>query len=221
MNVIAFGAHPDDCPHVAAGVSALWSSFGHPVKFGSMTDGVVGRSAEARRGAEILGVESQVLDVHDGELLPTLENRKAVVRLIREWKADLVLSHRPNDDHPDRRTTGFLVQEAATLVTVPDFCPDTPNLAKNPIFLYYEDQFRKPDIVVAIDDVIEKKIAALETMESPCDEGTREERQRQVRERCVHHFSSRAELFRSPLADWYGSRRGMFVSFAEAFEISE
>ncbi|NJO38636.1 MAG: hypothetical protein HC871_14795, partial [Rhizobiales bacterium] len=93
------------------------------------------------------------------ELLPTLEHRKTVTRLIREWKADVVLSHRPNDYHPDHRNVGLLVQDAAYMVTVPYFCPDTPYLAKNPVFLYFEDRFSKPnpfaaDVVVAIDEAM-------------------------------------------------------------------
>jgi N-acetylglucosamine malate deacetylase 1 len=252
VRVIAFGAHPDDCPYVAAGVAARWTAAGHAVKFVSLTNGDTGhwgmaggplarrRTAEAARGAWLLGVESQVLDNHDGELLPTLENRKAVVRLIREWKADLVLCHRSNDYHPDHRYAGVVVQDAAYLVTIPYFCPDTPHLERNPVFMYYEDQFQKPapftaDIVVAIDDVIEKKIQAMEAAESqffeggcestvgqmPRDEAAAEQRRRAVRERFVNHFSARADLYRSELRDWYGPKAAQDVKFAEAFEICE
>ena len=82
-----------------------------------------------------------MLDIHDGELLPTLENRRTMTRLIRTWKADIVIAHRPNDYHPDHRYTGVLVQDAAYMVTVPFFCPDTPALKKNPVFLYSDGRF--------------------------------------------------------------------------------
>src|SRR5262245_39854440 len=176
LRIIAFGAHPDDCELKVAGTAVKWAALGHHVKFVSVTNGDVGhwgmaggplalrRTAEVNRCAQILGIQSQVLDLHDGELLPTLENRRTITRLIREWKADVVLSHRPNDYHPDHRNVGILVEDAAYMVTVPFFCPDTPHLEKNPVFLYYEDRFQKPtpfagDIVVAIDDVIDKKLA--------------------------------------------------------------
>ena len=84
------------------------------------------RTAEVQKCAKILGIHTEVLDIHDGELLPTLENRRTITRLIREWKADVVISHRPNDYHPDHRNVGVLVQDAAYMVTVPFFCPDTP-----------------------------------------------------------------------------------------------
>src|SRR5688572_23244618 len=174
VRVIVFGAHPDDAELRAAGVAAKWAAQGHHVKFVSVTNGDIGhwrmaggplaqrRLAEVQRAAQILGIQTEVMDVHDGELLPSLENRRTITRLIRDWKADVVISHRPNDYHPDHRYVGVLVQDAAYMVTVPFFCPDTPYLTRNPVFLFAEDRFQKPnpfeaDIVVAIDEVIEKK----------------------------------------------------------------
>ena len=87
---------------------------------------------ERSRRRRILGIETEVLDNHDGELMPTLENRRTITRLIREWQADIVISHRPNDYHPDHRYTGVLVQDAAYMVTVPFFCPDVPPLDEQP-----------------------------------------------------------------------------------------
>ena len=125
------------------------------------------RRAEAKESARRLGIEYEVLDNHDGELLPTLEVRKQIIRRIREWNADIVIAPRPNDYHPDHRYTGVLVQDAAYMVVVPNVCPDVPPLRKNPVFLYYEDGFQKPnpfrpDVAVAIDDVFDKKIDALD-----------------------------------------------------------
>ena len=163
-------------------------SAGHQVKLVSVTNGDIGhwqmaggelaqrRTAEVTEAAKILGTTAQVLDIHDGELLPTLEHRKTIVRLIREWNADIVISHRPWDYHPDHRYVGVLVQDAAYMVTVPFFCPDTPPLTKNPVFLYSSDRFQKPypfeaDIAVSVDDVIEQKILAVSKLESQVFEG--------------------------------------------------
>ena len=126
--------------------------------------------------ARRLGVTNEVLDIHDGELMPTLENRRTVTRLIREWNADIVITNRPNDYHPDHRYTAMLVQDAAYMVTVPFFSPDVPPLKKNPVFLYSSDRFQKPnpfqpDVAVAIDDVIEPTLDALLVMESQIHEG--------------------------------------------------
>src|SRR6185436_13694171 len=134
------------------------------------------RHAEVLESARILGITTEVLDNHDGELEPTLENRRKLTRLIREWNADLVLSPRPNDYHPDHRYTAVLVQDAAYMVTVPFFCPDVPALQKNPIFMYYPDRFQKPnpfqpDVAISIDSVIEKKLDALDALEWQFYEG--------------------------------------------------
>ena len=150
-------AHPDDCEFKLGGTAAKWAALGHHVKFVSVTNGDIGhwqmaggplaqrRTAEVQEAARILGITTEVLDIHDGELMPTLENRKKITRLIRRWRADLVFSPRTNDYHPDHRYTAVLVQDSAYMVTVPFFCPDTPPLTRNPVFLYFSDGFQKPN----------------------------------------------------------------------------
>jgi LmbE family N-acetylglucosaminyl deacetylase len=199
------------------------------------------RRGEAERAAKILGIETEVLDNHDGELMVTLENRRRIARLIRDWRADLVISHRPNDYHPDHRYAGVLVMDAAYMVQVPFFAPDVPPLARNPVFLFSEDRFQKPnpfsgDIVVAIDDVIEKKLAMVEAMESqfyeggccdvppgglPADAAGREKRRKQVRDAFAARFAATADRFRAGLVAWYGEESARGVRYAEAFEICE
>jgi N-acetylglucosamine malate deacetylase 1 len=252
LRIICFGAHPDDCELRAGGVAALWAAQGHHVKFVSVTNGDIGhwrdaggplarrRKSEVEQAARLLGIATEVLDVHDGELLPTLENRRTLTRLIREWKADVVIGHRPNDYHPDHRYTGVLVQDAAFMVTVPHFCPDVPALRTNPVFLFSPDNFQKPnpfqpDVVVSIDPVIEKKLAALDTLESQFYEGgalgsadlmpkepdKQAERRRQVRAAHAGRSEAIAKRFRAQLADWYGKERADKVLHAEAFEVCE
>src|SRR5262245_8991272 len=173
LRIIVFGAHPDDCELDAGGTAARWAKLGHKVKFVSVTNGDIGhhemagailarrRTAEVRKCAEILGITTEVLDIHDGELMPTLENRRTITRLIREWKADAVIAPRPNDYHPDHRYTGILVQDAAYMVAVPNVAPGTPALKKNHVFLYFYDHFYRPntfrnDITIEINIVFDK-----------------------------------------------------------------
>ena len=183
LRIIGFGAHPDDCEIRAGGCAALWSNMGHKVKFVATTNGDAGhpvqggaplarrRRKESDNVAKILGIEYDTFEVHDGELMPTLENRMHVIRKIREWQADLVMAPRPNDYHPDHRYTGVLVQDAAYMVAVPAVLPTVRHLDRNPVFLYYEDRFKKPtpfepDIVVDISKVWSQKIDALDANES-------------------------------------------------------
>jgi N-acetylglucosamine malate deacetylase 1 len=252
LRIIAFGAHPDDCELQVGGTAARWAKLGHHVLFVSVTNGDIGHWREAggplalRRKAEvdeahkILGIQGVVLDIHDGELEPTLENRRTITRLIRHWKADLVFSHRPNDYHPDHRYTGVLVQDAAFMVTVPFFCPDVPPLQRNPVFMFYTDRFQKPnpstaDIVISIDPVIEQKLDALAVMISqfaeggangnaslyPADRAGQQQRQRQVRENFSRRYQAIAMRFHKELAAWYPGDAAQNVKHAEAFEICE
>jgi LmbE family N-acetylglucosaminyl deacetylase len=189
-----------------------------------------------------LGIETQVLDIHDGELEPTLENRRTITRLIRDWKADIVFSHRPNDYHPDHRYTGILVQDAAYMVTVPGFCPDVPALKNNPVFMYFTDGFQKPnpfqpDVVVSIDDVIETKAKAIACLESQFYEGganggpelipqNKEDelkRRKEVREMMLNRDRRLAQrdVEKLKLVELYGSERAAKIEFAESFEICE
>ena len=251
LRIICFGAHPDDCEIRAGGVATMWAAAGHHVKFVSVTNGDIGhwrdaggplarrRKAEVDAAAKILGISTAVLDIHDGELEPTLENRRTVTRLIREWKADIVMSHRPNDYHPDHRYTGVLVQDAAYMVAVPFFCPDSPPLESNPVFLFYPDSFQKPtpfqpDVAVSIDAVIEKKLDALDALESqfyeggalgsasliPNDPTKQRDRRRQVRAGFANRNRSVADRHRATLEAWYGGDAGK-IQFAEAFELCE
>jgi len=251
LRIIVFGAHPDDCELEAAGTAARWSRLGYKVKFVSVTNGDIGhhemagailarrRTAEVKKCAEILGIETEVLDIHDGELLPTLENRRIITRKIREWRADVVIAHRPNDYHPDHRYTGILVQDAAFMVIVPSFCPDVPALRRNPVFLYTEDDFKKPnpfvpDVVVPIDSVFDLKVACVDALESqfyewnpwlfgylaevPKDKAGRLE---WTRTRAARRGADLAARFRPKLIELLGAEKGKAVKYAESFEICE
>ncbi|QEH36766.1 Mycothiol S-conjugate amidase [Aquisphaera giovannonii] len=251
LRVIVFGAHPDDCELAAGGTAARWAGLGYKVKFVSVTNGDIGhhqiagaplarrRAAEVKRCAKILGIETEVLDIHDGELMPTLENRRTLTRKIREWQADVVISPRTNDYHPDHRYTAVLVQDAAFMVIVPSFCPDVPSLRKNPVFLYCEDNFQKPnpfspDVVVPLDPVMEKKVACYDALESQFYEwnpwlfnyldqvpSDREGRLAFSRKRMEGRAAATADRFRGKLVELLGPDGGKAVKFAEAFEVCE
>ncbi len=253
LNIIAFGAHPDDAEYRGAGVAMKWARLGHHVKLVSTTNGDIGhwesaggplairRTKEVEEVARRMGVTVQVLDIHDGEIMPTLENRRIITRLIREWNADVVITNRPNDYHPDHRYTSILVQDSAYMVTVPFFCPDVPALQKNPVFLYTADRFQAPnpfraDVAVGIDDVIEPTLEALLAMESQIHEGgangnaglyppgnetVRQQRREQVRKNLARRYAGAANMYRDALVKWYGADRGRKVQYAQAFEVCE
>ena len=253
LRIIAFGAHPDDAEFQLGGCAIKWAQLGHKVKLVAVTNGDIGhwkmaggplakrRTAESKEAAKRMGVESLVLDIHDGEIMPTLANRKTIARLIREWQADLVFTHRPHDYHPDHRNAGLLIRDAAFMVGVPFFVPDTPPVKRNPVFMYFPDRFTRPypfqaDIAISIDDVFEKKVHALDALESQVYEGgangsartliIRKARDPVARKEILKAgWTARngriADLFRESLVKWYGPEKGKAVKTAEAFEICE
>jgi LmbE family N-acetylglucosaminyl deacetylase len=249
IRVLVFGAHPDDCDISAGGLAALYSASGHAVKFVSLTNGDKGhhkmgggelaqrRLKETQEVARRLGIEYEVLDNHDGELLPTLENRLAVIRRIREWKADVVIAPRPNDYHPDHRYTGVLVQDASFLVIVPNILSSVPPLENNPVFLYTRDRFQRPnpfraDIAIDISPVFHKKLAALDAHVSQVYEwlpwidhdttvpSKPEERKKWLSNRWLSRSQATPEI-KLALEKWYGKDQATKVSQVEAFEICE
>ncbi len=248
LSIIMFGAHPDDCDIRSAGTAAKWIAAGHKVRFVSVTNGDAGhhemgggilaarRRAEAQEVGRRLGLEYVVLDNHDGELVPSLDVREQIIAQIREVKADLVLGPRPNDYHPDHRYTGVLLQDAAFMVTVPNILTHVPALTKNPVFLYYQDNFQKPnpfspDIAVDITDTFDKKIDALDAHVSqvyewlPWHAGNLDQVPKDVKARREWLKKTRANVpnatVRAGLEKYYGKEGAAKVQQAEAFEICE
>ena len=176
---IFFGAHPDDPDILFGGTAYKLAQAGHVVKFVSMTNGNSGhyemdkdelaaaRAIEAQKAAKVLGIaEYEIFPLNDGELEPTVENRKRVIRCIREFQPDVVISHRTCDYHPDHRAAGQLVMDSAYMISVPLTCPETPIPAKIPVFAYSYDRFTKPapiqgDAAVEMDSVYDVKCKAL------------------------------------------------------------
>ena len=251
LRIIVFGAHPDDAEIQAAGVGALWAAQGHKVKFVAATNGDIGhfsqaggplairRTAEVKECARILGITTDVLDIHDGELEPTLATRRLFARKIREWQADIVIGHRPYDYHPDHRYVGVLLNDTAVVVGAPFFVPDTPPTQGNPIYLNSADGFETPTpfvpgVVVDIDAVAEKKFQCIAAMPSqfadadswqgrtlpnmPADEAGRKA---YIMETVKGWLASAADQYRPQLIARYGQERGSKVKYAEAFQLNQ
>jgi LmbE family N-acetylglucosaminyl deacetylase len=248
VRIIMIGAHPDDCDQDGGGTAILLAKMGYAVKFVSVTNGDAGhqtmggkelakrRYDEAQEAGKRFGVTYDVLDNHDGKLEPSLDVRMQVIRKIREWNADVVIAPRPNDYHPDHRYTGVLVQDAAYMVAVPNIAPETPALKKNPVFLYFQDGFQRPnpfrpDIAIDITSVFSQKIHALDAHVSqmyewlpwighyldqvPQNKADREAWLAKTRGVTI------TPAVRASLEKWYGKDKAAKVQQAEAFEICE
>jgi len=248
LRIIMIGAHPDDCDQDGGGTAILFAKMGHAVKFVSVTNGDAGhqtegggvlakrRKAEAEEAGKRFGVAYDVLDNHDGELVPSLDVRLQIIRKIREWNADIVIAPRPNDYHPDHRYTGVLVQDAAYMVGVPNVAPHIPPLKKNPVFLYFQDGFQRPnpfrpDIAVDITSAFDQKVNALDAHKSqfyewlPWIGGYSKDVPQSDADRKKWLAQNRAvkinDNMRKSLEKWYGKEYSEKVQHAECFEVCE
>lgn len=253
LNILAIGAHPDDCDLQFGGTAALLAKAGHRVKFLSVTNGDTGhhiigggqlarrRYDEVQKAAKLAGlVEYEVFDIHNNGLTADIATRERIIKTIRDFQADIVLTHRTVDYHPDHRATAQLVQDSSYAVIIPNVCPLTPALTRAPIILFFADGFRKPipfspDIVVDIDETMETKLDMFTCQESQVYEWLAyangsindipedpEERREWVRTKTsLKRCQDLAEKYREELIKKYGPERGAKVKTAEAFEISE
>jgi LmbE family N-acetylglucosaminyl deacetylase len=249
LRIVVFGGHPDDAEYKAGGTAVKWARLGHHVKLVSGTNGDLSdrpgtrEEVATRRKAEVsacalkLGVTSQVLDFPDGELATDLETRKTFVRVIREWRADIVIGHRPSDYHPDHRAVAVLLQDSSFLVTARRFCPEVPALEKMPVYLFMSDDFTTPrpftpDLAVPLDDVFEQKLDGLHEIASQVYESRspvpgvppasdEAGRRAWLKKRWTARQSTEAEKYRDLLVKLYGESKGPAVQLAETFEISE
>jgi LmbE family N-acetylglucosaminyl deacetylase len=251
LRLLIIGAHPDDADYAAGGTAALYAAAGHTVRMVSMTNGDAGhhespgpslarrRRAEATAAAAVIGATYDIFDIHDGELMPTLENRARVIHLIRSFEPDLVLTHRPNDYHPDHRYTSQLVQDAAYMITVPAVVPGTKHLMRNPVIMYLPDEFQKPypfepTVAVDVGPVLGKIVDMLHCHVSqfyewlPYNTGVLDqvpaneaERKAWLTAMVQARLRKQAERFRPVLDASYRSIQSRNIEFAEAFEPCE
>ena len=249
--IMVIGAHPDD-PESCGGTAVKLARSGHIVQFVSVTNGQSGhhemmghklaatRYKEAQEAKKRLGIDSYVvLDNNDGYLTTSIPERESVMRAIRGFGPDIIITHRPNDYHPDHRNTSQLVQDCSYLVRVPNFLPGTPIPEVMPVIFYMSDWFMKPtpinpEIVVDIDDVVEAKLKGFDAhvsqvyewlpwidgrlQEVPKDPAARLEYLRAV---YAPRWEDTANRFRDKLIEKYGPGRGSKIKYAEAFEACE
>lgn len=248
LRLLVIGAHPDDCEIKAGGLAAMYRANGHAVKFVSVTNGCAGhqqmlpgplaerRLAETAAVTEMTGIEYEVLDHRDGHLVADVESRFRIIALIRRYQPDLILTHRPNDYHPDHRATSTLVCDAAYMVIVPHIVPEVPALRVNPVIAYLSDNFQRPapfapTVVVDVEPVLDQILDQMACHESQFFEWLpytmcREENfptDAAGRRAFLQEFY---DTFNGPLADryrdlviqTYGQERGSKVRHIEAFE---
>ena len=249
--LLILGAHPDDAEFSGGGIASLYRQMGRTVKMVSVTNGAVGhyerpanelipmRRSEAAEAGRVIGATYDTWDFPDGRLEPTLEVRHRIIREVREFKPDLVLTHRTCDYHPDHRAVGQCVQDAVYLATVPRILPEVPAITKSPVIAYLPDLFTRPtplraDVVLDITAQVDQIVAMLACQRSqvfewlayeegildtiPSEEDARID---WLRGWYLKHITPRRDRFQPDVSRLFGEDRSREIQFVEVFELSE
>ncbi|ULL14980.1 PIG-L family deacetylase [Paenibacillus sp. H1-7] len=252
LRVLMICAHPDEPDMYAGGLAALYAERGHRVKFLSLTNGDAGhfslpkqevaarRKQEARLAAQRLGIDAyEVLDHSDGMLEPSLALRHEVLRHIRAYEPDVLVTFHPEGGNsPDNRYTGKIVSDAVPYAGLPQYMPDpdAPYLKKKLLVLLMPDMSLhndyRPDVAIDVSSVIEKKLLACDAHATtfyeliPWFKGTLdqvpvawEDRKRYLLDNWPTTFYASPRM-RTALEQAYGSVRAGEVRYAEGFEIA-
>ncbi len=173
MDLLAIGAHPDDCELFCGGLLALMARQGYKTGICDLTRGEAAsrgtpeeRAAEAAEAAKILRIgERVILDLGDAGLENTHEARQAVVEVLRRLRPKVVATFYPDDRHPDHIRAHHLVREAVFYCGVGNFTASGERLQERPELFYFIGNVRNGmvshDFIVPIDDVFEIKREAL------------------------------------------------------------
>lgn len=179
LDILAFGAHPDDVEISAGGTLAKQESLGYKTGIVDLTRGDLGtrgtpdiRDQEAQRAGEILKVSvRENLAFRDGFFLNDEEHQMEVVQMIRKYRPEIVLANAPTDRHPDHGKGGELVKTAAFLAGLRKIKTELEGEEQEAyrprlVLHYIQFQSLKPDVIINIGEHIHTKMEAIEAYRS-------------------------------------------------------
>ncbi len=176
LNILAFGAHPDDVELSCSGTLILEKEIGKKTGIADLTRGELGtrgsvetRAEESQRASEILGLDERCnLGLRDGFIQADPDSILEVIRVLRRYRPEIVLAPALSDRHPDHARAGDLVVQACFLagllrIDSTDFNDTAPQQPWRPaaIYRYIQDRMIKPDLVVDISDVMDQRMESI------------------------------------------------------------
>jgi len=174
LDILAFGAHPDDVELFAGGTMAKMAALGYSTGAVDMTRGELGtrgtpalRKKEAREAAEILGLKvRENLCFADGEVPGTAAARLKVIRVLRKYRPRMVLTHYWDDKHPDHVNTSKLVSEAVHHSGLAKIKTEQKRYRPPTLLFFKLPPYVLPTFVVDISDFIDQRNAAIRAYRS-------------------------------------------------------
>jgi len=174
LNVLAFGAHPDDVELFCAGTLIKMSRQGHKTAIADLTAGELGsrgnaetRKKEAEEAARLLGLSfRENLGLRDGHVADDEASRKLVVEAIRRHKPQIVLAPFNLDRHPDHEAASRLVTSAHFFSGVHGYKTESPAYRPPALVYYFHHHVEKPSFIIDISDCFEAKMQAIRAYKS-------------------------------------------------------
>ena len=179
VDIIAFGAHPDDVEIGAGGLLAKEASLGYRVGIVDLTRGEMGtrgtpevRTKEAARAAEILGAVWRInLDMPDGNITVDHENVMKAARIIRTYRPSVIIAPYWDDRHPDHENTSRLITEAHFKTGLRKLEPEIPAYRPNIILYYFLNRMEGYSFIVDVSEHYTQKQEAVNAHYSQFGEG--------------------------------------------------
>ena len=174
LDILAFGAHPDDVELFAGGTLAKTAALGHATGVVDITRGELGtrgtaamRRQEARRAAKVLGLKiRENLGLADGNVQVTPSTRLKVIRILRKYRPRIVLTHYWDDNHPDHVHTSRLVSEAIHHSGLAKIDTGQKRYRPETILYFKLPAYVAPGFVVDVSDYSEQRTAAIQCYSS-------------------------------------------------------
>jgi bacillithiol biosynthesis deacetylase BshB1 len=179
LDILAFGAHPDDVELGAGGTIALEVANSKKVGIIDLTRGELGsrgsadiRDKEAIESARILGVEMRLnLGLRDGFFLDNEVNQLEIIKWIRYFKPEVVLCNAVSDRHTDHGKASKLVSTACFLSGLRKIETHYEGILQQEwrpkaVYHYIQDHYHKPDFVVDVENHLDQKLSAIGAFKS-------------------------------------------------------
>ncbi len=175
LDILAFAAHPDDVELSCSGTVIKHVDAGLHVGIVDLTQGEMGsrgtidtRYEEAANASKIMGVSERVnLKMEDGLFEINEASKRLIVEQIRRFRPEIVLANAVSDRHPDHGRASQLVSEACFLAGLIKFETEWNGEAQQAfrpkaVYHYIQDRYLKPDFVVDVTEVAERKMEAIQ-----------------------------------------------------------
>ena len=176
LDLLAFGVHPDDIELSCAGTLLVEKNNGKKVGVADLTQGELGtrgtpetRKEEAEKSAIILGLDvRENLEMADGFFRNDEINQRKIITVLRKYRPEIILCNAPDDRHPDHGRSAQLATDAAFLSGLMKIETTDEKGKKQEawrpkyVFNYIQDLYFKPDFVIDVSNVFDKKIEAIE-----------------------------------------------------------